>query len=99
MLLDFIPKGKENAVTKGYLMNVTGLSERNVRSEIQRINEQGKDIICCENGKGYYRPATKEEAERYIRYNHSYLVALAKKDRAMRRAADNVFSDQVRLEL
>lgn len=98
-ILDAIPYGKENAVSRRYLVSVLEMPDRSVREAIQTINESGQAIICCENGKGYFRPNTKEEAERYIRYSQSYLISLARKDAGMRRAVSKIFTDQMELEL
>lgn len=97
-LLELIPRGRENAVTAKFLMQMTGLSDRAVRKEIQDINESGTVMICREHKKGYYIPATEREAESYIRYSQSYLITLARKDRAMKRARDKMFSGQMELE-
>ena len=98
-LIEIIPVGKENAVTMNHLRQVTGLSDREIRKQIQEVNESGEHIICRECQKGYYLPRTKAEAEHYIRYSHSYLVTLARKDRAMRKAVEKRFSNQMELEL
>ena len=98
-LLEFIPRGRENAVTAKFLMQMTGLSDRALRKEIQDINESGTVMICREHKKGYYIPATEREAESYIRYSQSYLITLARKDRAMRTAKDKMFSNQMELDI
>ncbi len=98
-LLDIIPTGKENAVSGEYLCQLTGYSDRMLRKEVQLINETGEAIICRENKRGYYLPETPEEAERYIRYSQSYLVTLARKDRAMKKAKDKMFSNQMELKV
>lgn len=96
-LVEIIPTGRENAVSGEYLRQMMGYSDRELRKEIQTINEGGEIIICRECKKGYYLPETPEEAERYIRYSQSYLVTLARKDRAMKRAKDKMFSNQMEL--
>ena len=98
-LLEIIPKGKENAISMESLRIMTGLSDRELRREIQLINETGEIIICREHQKGFYIPETPEEAERYIRYSQSYLVTLARKDRAMKKAKDKMFSGQMELDV
>ncbi len=98
-VLDFIPVGKENAVSGEYLRQMTGYSDRLVRQEVQQINEKGDVLICRACRKGYYLPETQAEADEYIRYSHSYLVTLARKDRGMRKARDKMFSGQMRLDV
>ena len=98
-ILEYIPVGKNNAVSRAYLRSVTGMTDRAVREAIQQVNESGVWLVCCENGTGYFKPETKEEAERYIRYSRSYLRSLAKKDREMRRAVQKMFSEQLELDI
>lgn len=98
-ILDFIPYGRENAVSRSFLVSLTGLPDRSIREAIQATNESGTAIICCEAGTGYFRPKTVAEAERYINYSRSYLISLAKKDRAMRKAVKHLFSGQISYDL
>ena len=94
---DYIPAGRGNAISRNYLSVITGMTDRAVREAIQAFNESGDGIICCEAGNGYFLPETKEEAEQYIRYSRSYLISLAKKDRAMHHAVEKMFSGQLEL--
>ena len=98
-IIDIIPEGKENAVSRSFLVSITGMTDRGIRDAIQALNESGTVLICCEAGKGYFRPKTVEEAERYINSSKSYLVTLAKKDKAMRQAVKHLFSGQTELTL
>lgn len=98
-IIEYIPTGKNNAVSRKYLCQITGMPDRAIREAIQAFNESGEGIIACECGKGYFVPETKAEAERYIRYSQSYLISLARKDRGMRRALDKMFSEQMELQV
>lgn len=98
-IIEYIPKGKANAVSRNYLKTVTGMTDRHIRMAIQAFNESGEGIIACEAGKGYFVPETRSEAESYIRYSQSYLISLARKDRSMKRAVERMFSDQMELDL
>ena len=62
-IADLIPQGKGNAITRQQLVKITGLTDREVRKEISlaRFNEP---ILSTE--KGYYKPDTWVEVERWI---------------------------------
>ena len=53
-VLDFIGVGRDNAVPREYLMEATGLSDREVRKEIEKARKNGYIIINRQDGKGYY---------------------------------------------
>ena len=68
-LLDYIPTGADNPVTTAQLMQMTGIaSPRILRREIHDLREKGH-VICSstEPPAGYFIPADKEEAARFIR--------------------------------
>lgn len=98
-IIEYIPTGKKNAVSRAQLVILTGITDRAIREAIQAFNESGEGIIACECGKGYFVPETKEEAERYIRYSQSYLLSLARKDRGMKKAFSKMFSEQMELPI
>ena len=68
MIENYIPVGYENAVTLETLMEMTGLSNRQVRDLIANSDEL---ILNLQDGKGYFRfdPQSKAErafAEQYV---------------------------------
>ena len=62
-ILSYIPFGKDNAVTRGYLCRVTGLTDRDVRELICKARHN-TPIINLQNGGGYFRPT--EQEKRYV---------------------------------
>ena len=59
-------KGPENAITRGELMEITGLDVRGLRHKVQQ--ERKRHIICAVTGGGkggYYRPATRAQILAY----------------------------------
>ena len=64
-ILEYIPFGRENAVTRSYLRDVTGLPDRDMRRCIESARKE-VPIINLQDGRGYYRPNDKEELTRYI---------------------------------
>ena len=59
-ILDYIPFGHDNAVTRKELCIRTGLTDREVREQI-RIKRRDYAIINLQDGKGYYRPCRTQE--------------------------------------
>ena len=58
-IINYIPFGRENAISRKGLCIKTGLSDRSMRELINKARK--KDVIInLQNGGGYYRP-TKED--------------------------------------
>ena len=57
----YIPAGKENAITRSRLSELTGLSDRINRSAIEAARKAGVKIISQANGKGYYIAENDDE--------------------------------------
>lgn len=63
-ILDYIPTGHKNAVSRRWLQTVTRLNDRKIRDMISAVNTGGEDnelIINLQDGKGYFRPAPGED--------------------------------------
>lgn len=54
-IVDYIPFGRENAVTRTQLRIMTGMNDRKIRD---KISEAKRDtvILNMQDGKGYFRP-------------------------------------------
>lgn len=55
---EYIPTGHENAVSRQYLRDMTGMSDRTMR---QDINSSEALILNLQDGKGYFKPGPGEE--------------------------------------
>ena len=64
-ILEFIPFGRENAVKRSDLRDITGLNDRELRAVISRARKE-TPIINMSDGRGYYQPDDKEDLHRYI---------------------------------
>ena len=64
---NYIPFGKENAVSRKQLVNVTGFTDRKVRYLISKARRE-HPIINLSDGSGYYRPTIEE----YMEAKHFY---------------------------
>jgi len=63
-IIDYIPLGKDNAVTRRELVARTGMTDRIVREAIATARCA---VPIISSGKGYYQPTTWREVEGWIR--------------------------------
>lgn len=63
---DYIPFGKDNAISRKKLEKVTGLSDRDIREEIAMARRN--TVILNLHGQGYFQPIEGEEDELVIKY-------------------------------
>lgn len=72
-ITDFIPVGRENAISMDGLGLVSGERERNVRRLVNRARVNGEPICsACKGGKtGYYYPRNVNEALEYVRLQNA----------------------------
>ena len=54
-IIDFIPFGKENAITREQLRMITGMPDRKMRDLISEAREEWP-ILNLQTGDGYYMP-------------------------------------------
>lgn len=66
-IVDYIPFGKENAISRQQLERVTGLSDRDVREAIS-LARRNMVILNLSNGKGYFQPIQGEEDDLVVKY-------------------------------
>ena len=66
----FIPYGRENAVSRKELAKLTGLPDRLLRDTIKQANKrleaQGEAILSSSGSRGYWRSTSIEEMETYL---------------------------------
>lgn len=66
-LLNLIPYGKENAISRKDLSKLTGWDDRRVRDEIKRLMRNGERILSSSSAKGYWRSDDPDEIERFLK--------------------------------
>ena len=59
-IIDYIPHGHANAVTRQQLSSITGLSDRCVREMIEHESDSEHPILNMQDGKGYFQPEYDE---------------------------------------
>ena len=82
---NFIPDGKENAVSREVLATRLGLPDRTVRKLIEEARDRG-ELICNDgDGEGYYRSYDIGQIERQYRVDRARSMAVLKRLKTMRR--------------
>jgi biotin operon repressor len=66
-ILPYIPKGKENAVTRTELRIFTGLSDRQIRHRIKELRDEGVIILSSSHDKGYWISNNIQEIQFFLR--------------------------------
>ena len=71
-ILDYIPFGRENAISRQRLMQLTGLPDRENRELIQKARRD-TPIINIQRGEGYFRPLVEERdlVEKWLKQEES----------------------------
>lgn len=71
-IINYIPHGRENAVTRSQLVDMTGMHDRNVRKAISKARKEYV-ILSLENGSGYYQPTAEDypELEKFVKREES----------------------------
>ena len=81
-VVDAIPYGHENAVTREELKRRTGLNDRMIREEICRSEEL---IINLQDGKGYFKPLP-DEIDLVDAWIHQFKSRIREENRRLRKA-------------
>ena len=90
----YIPEGHENAVSRQYLRDMTGMSDRSMRIDLKSSREL---VLNLQDGKGYFRPSESEDGlvRAYIRQEESRIREIQK---TARKAKTYLYDKQQREE-
>lgn len=66
-IVEYIPFGRENAISRKRLGQVTGLGDRDLREAISRARRETV-IINLSNGQGYFQPIAGKEDDLVVKY-------------------------------
>lgn len=88
-IVDFIPKGSANAVTRAQLMLATGLDDRAVRDAIEKAREN-IGILNMSDGKGYFlpdysNPIDRAMADKFYRQQEHRQKAIRKSNQGLKK--------------
>lgn len=84
-ITDYIPVGRENAVSRAYLASMLGVSDRKMRKMIEDERRAGAIILNAQDGKGYYMTDDLDEMERQYRQDTARAMAILTRRKALRK--------------
>lgn len=84
-IIQYIGHGKENAVKRETLVQLTGLTDRKVRQEIENARHGGTIIINNQDGRGYFIPTDIEDIEKQYRANKRRALSVLNYQKYLRR--------------
>lgn len=85
VLARILEYGAENAIPRAALVELTGWPDRELRKNIEQARKEGMVIANDQDGKGYYRPDTREELERCYAQSRSRTLAQLRQQKYIRR--------------
>ena len=83
--MTFIPKGKENAISRRELVYLMNLPDRRVRKLIQEARDRGELILNAQDGCGYYTSDDEGELKRQYRTNRNRALSILRQQKHIRR--------------
>ena len=90
-IVDYIPVGRENAVTRRQLCELTGMRDRALRNAIEDARQNGEIIINAQDGRGYYRSEEpKDLAGQYVRNRNRAMAILVHRSPAHGRTPKHI---------
>jgi len=81
---NYIPVGRENAVSRIRLSEITGLSDRGNRREIEQARCRGVIIINLQDGVGYYRSDDVDEMHKQYKQNENRAMSVLVQQKFLR---------------
>lgn len=84
-IVDLIPKGRENAITRENLRTITGLNDRTLRQEIEDARSKGALIFNEQDGNGYYTSDEISDIARQYRQNENRAMSILVQQKYLRR--------------
>ena len=84
-IIDYIPHGKDNAITRAELCSITNLQDRPVRELIETARRNGTIILNDQDGKGYYISDNLSDIKRQYHQNNSRAMSILVQQKFLRR--------------
>lgn len=91
---DLLPVGAEYAISRRQLSVITGIPDRQLRRQIAQERRAGVLILSStESNGGYYRAASREELQRYVRSMQSRSKEILTVIRTAEEALQNYYEE------
>lgn len=88
-ILELIPFGQKNAISRQKLAEECGISDRQMRRCIEELRKE-KPIANFQDGQGYFRPETEWELKVYIAQENARAMSILKNLTAAKRELQKV---------
>ena len=88
-ILELIPKGNRNAISRSELVRRSGLTDRIIRRHIAELNNKG--IVILNNGNGYFLYGGQEDNQylnEYVAMEKARVRTISRKIRKMEKARE-----------
>ena len=89
-IVDFIPRGRENAVTRAELVARLNLPDRTIRNMIEAARKNGALILNDQTGAGYYISEDLGELKRQLRRNDNRAMSVLVQNVHLRRKIEEL---------
>ena len=89
-ICDFIPSGKENAISRASLAARVNLPDRKVRQLIEDARKRGEIIINDQDGRGYYTSDGLEDLQKQLTANHRRAMSILVQQKHLKRKIDEL---------
>lgn len=84
-IMNYIGKGRENAVTRAQLVAQLHLPDRKVRNMIEEARRRGEIIINRQDGAGYYTSEALPDLQRQYNANQNRAMSILVQQKYLRR--------------
>lgn len=84
-ILQYIQKGRENAIDRFRLAELTGLGDRELRKNIADLREDGFVICNAQDGSGYYLAVTDDDFLQQYKQVTNRAMSILKQRKFLRR--------------
>ena len=84
LVVDMIPVGKKNAITREKLARLLGTNDRTARELVRKAREYGYIIINEQDGRGYYRTDDLDMMERQYKQDTRRALSVLSRRKTLR---------------
>ena len=84
-IIDYIPHGRDNAITNRELQERLQITDRQVREYVEQARREGVIIINLQDGRGYFQTDDIEYIERQYNQNRSRAMSILVQQKPLRR--------------
>lgn len=85
---EYIPFGKENAISRAELSMLTGINDRTIRFLIKESNDtavdKGYGIVSSSTANGYWKTRELDDIDRYLRESDNRIKTENENNRGIR---------------